>query len=101
KVGPDGKLWWSVGDNVPSISNAQALGNIYGKVLRFNLDGTVPADNPYVNVAGAVPAIYADGARNMFRFTFLPTGQPFTENTGSPGVADAWEDLYLIPPGDN
>jgi glucose/arabinose dehydrogenase len=101
KIGPDGKLWWSVGDNVPSISNAQALSNIYGKILRYNLDATVPADNPYVNVAGAVPAIYADGVRNPFRFTFLPGGQPFMENTGSPGVADAWEDLYLIHPGDN
>ena len=42
-VGPDGKLWWSVGDNVPSISNAQALTNIYGKILRFNPDGSIPA----------------------------------------------------------
>ena len=39
KIGPDGKLWWSVGDNVPSITNAQTLTNIYGKMLRFNLDG--------------------------------------------------------------
>jgi uncharacterized repeat protein (TIGR01451 family) len=101
KIGPDGKLWWSVGDNVPSISNAQALSNIYGKILRYNLDGSIPADNPYVNIAGGVPAIYATGVRNPFRFTFLPNGQPFMENTGSPGVADAWEDLYGIHPGDN
>jgi len=54
QVGPDGKLWWSVGDNVPVISNAQDLNNIYGKILRFNLDGSVPGDNPFVNVRGAV-----------------------------------------------
>ena len=101
KLGPDGKLWWSVGDNDPNITNAQALGNIYGKILRFNLDGSVPSDNPFLNVAGAVPYIYADGVRNPFRFTFLPNGEPMMENTGSTYINDAWEDLYLIQPGEN
>jgi glucose/arabinose dehydrogenase/PKD repeat protein len=97
KVGPDGKLWWSVGDNVPAISNGQALNNIYGKVLRFNLDGSVPSDNPFVDVPGAVPYIYAYGLRNPWRFTFLPTGQAMTEDTGS----NYWEDLDTLGPGDN
>jgi uncharacterized repeat protein (TIGR01451 family) len=97
QVGPDGKLWWSVGDNVPSISNGEALNNIYGKMLRFNLDGTVPADNPFVHVPSAVPYIYAYGLRNPFRFTFLPTGQPMAENTGS----SYWEDLDAISSGGN
>ena len=97
KVGPDGKLWWSVGDNVPAISNGENLDNIYGKILRFNLDGSVPADNPFVNVAGAVPYIYAYGLRNPWRFTFLPTGQAMTEDTGS----NYWEDLDTIQAGGN
>jgi uncharacterized repeat protein (TIGR01451 family) len=97
KVGPDGKLWWSVGDNVPAISNGQNLTNIYGKILRFNLDGSVPSDNPFVNVPRAVPYIYGYGLRNPWRFTFLPTGQVMTEDTGS----SYWEDLDTIHPGDN
>jgi uncharacterized repeat protein (TIGR01451 family) len=97
QVGPDGKLWWSVGDNVPSISNGEALSNIYGKMLRFNLNGTVPSNNPFVNVPGAVPYIYSYGLRNPFRFTFLPTGQPMVENTGS----SYWEDLDTLQPGGN
>ena len=97
KVGPDGKLWWSVGDNVPAISNGEALSNIYGKMLRFNLDGTIPADNPFVNVPNAVPSIYSYGLRNPFRFTFLPTGQAMVENTGS----SYWEDLDTMQPGGN
>jgi uncharacterized repeat protein (TIGR01451 family) len=97
KVGPDGRLWWSVGDNVPAISNAQMLNNIYGKVLRFNLDGSVPGDNPFIHVAGAVPYIYTYGLRNPWRFTFVPTGQAMTADTGS----SYWEDLNTIGPGDN
>lgn len=97
KVGPDGKLWWSVGDNVPSIKNAQTLTNIYGKILRFNLDGTVPSDNPFRNVSRAVPYIYAYGLRNPFRFTFLPDGRAMTEDTGS----SYWEELDTIQPGGN
>ncbi len=79
-VGPDGKLWWSVGDNYPPLSNAQNLTNIYGKILRFNLDGTIPSDNPFLNVPRAVPSIYAYGLRNPFRFTFLSNGQAMTED---------------------
>ena len=97
EVGPDGKLWWNTGDNVPAISNGEALNNMYGKTLRFNLDGTVPADNPFVKVSSAVPYIYAYGLRNPFRATFLPTGQQMVENTGS----SYWEDLDTIQPGGN
>jgi glucose/arabinose dehydrogenase len=97
KVGPDGKLWWSVGDNVPSITNAQALTNIYGKMLRFNLDGSIPADNPFLNVPGAIPAIYSYGLRNPWRFTFLPDGRTMTADTGSSYA----EELDTLQPGGN
>ncbi|QNK81544.1 PQQ-dependent sugar dehydrogenase [Nakamurella sp. PAMC28650] len=97
KVGPDDKLWWSVGDNDPSLTNAQTLANIYGKILRLNLDGTVPADNPFVNVPGATPYIYALGLRNPFRFTFLPDGRAMTADTGS----SFWEELDTIQSGGN
>jgi glucose/arabinose dehydrogenase len=96
-IGPDGKLWWAVGDNVPSITNGETLTNIYGKILRFNLDGTIPSDNPFLKVPGAVPAIYAYGLRNPFRFTFLPNGKAMTIDTGS----SFWEELNTIQPGGN
>ncbi len=96
-VGPDGKLWIGMGDNDPSISNGHTLNNIYGKILRINLDGTIPADNPFVNVSGAVPSIYAYGLRNPFRFTFLPNGKAMTEDTGS----SYWEELDTIQRGGN
>ncbi len=96
-IGPDGKLWVSVGDNDPAITNGQTLTNVYGKILRFNLDGSIPSDNPFVNVPGAVPSIYAYGLRNPFRFTFLPNGKAMTEDTGS----NYWEEFDTIQPGGN
>src|SRR3989440_2049774 len=96
-IGPDGKLWWAVGDNVPSITNGRTLTNIYGKILRFNLDGTIPGDNPFLHVPGAVPAIYAYGLRNPFRFTFLPNGKAMVADTGS----SYWEEMNTIQPGGN
>jgi glucose/arabinose dehydrogenase/regulation of enolase protein 1 (concanavalin A-like superfamily) len=96
-IGPDGKLWFSVGDNDPNITNGETLTNAYGKILRINLDGSIPSDNPFVNVPTAVPAIYAYGLRNPFRFTFLPDGRAMTEDTGS----DFWEEMDTIQPGAN
>ena len=43
--GPDGKLYIDVGENA-NAANSQSIGNLLGKVLRINSDGTIPADNP-------------------------------------------------------
>jgi glucose/arabinose dehydrogenase len=62
RIGPDGKLYVGVGDtgkgdNVggPGTSTnpySQDLGALEGKMLRLNLDGSVPADNPLVGQPG-------------------------------------------------
>jgi aldose sugar dehydrogenase len=80
--GPDGKLYWSTGDNVCCSvidgSNSRNLSNMYGKVLRLNPDGTAPDDNPFYDGDGPnYDAIYATGFRNPFRLTFTPDGQLF------------------------
>src|SRR4051794_31362048 len=43
--GPDGKLYVGVGENARG-ANAQDLTTRLGKILRYNADGTIPADNP-------------------------------------------------------
>ncbi|HZN78653.1 MAG TPA: PQQ-dependent sugar dehydrogenase, partial [Mycobacterium sp.] len=109
RFGPDGKLYWSVGNNdyyavttppqgftYPS-NNAQDLSNIYGKILRLNPDGTVPADNPFVNTAGANPYIYAYGFRNPFRMTFTPDGQLLVGDVGQ----EVWEEVDNVTAGGN
>ena len=47
-----------------AMENAQNLGNHLGKVIRLHDDGKVPADNPFVNTAGAKPEIWSYGHRN-------------------------------------
>jgi quinoprotein glucose dehydrogenase len=44
---------------------AQDLSSENGAVIRLTLDGQVPADNPFVGVEGAAPAIWSYGHRNV------------------------------------
>ncbi|UXA14410.1 PQQ-dependent sugar dehydrogenase [Mycobacterium sp. SMC-8] len=92
--GPDGALYWGVGDNAVG-ANAQNLGNIHGKILRLHTDGSVPADNPVIN--GARTHIYAYGLRNPFRLTFTPTGQLLVADVGNAG----FEEVNRITAGGN
>lgn len=70
--GPDGKLYVAVGDNANG-GNAQTLGNLLGKILRINKDGSIPGDNPFHGSAsGSNRAIWALGLRNPFTFAFRP-----------------------------
>ncbi|WP_083612290.1 PQQ-dependent sugar dehydrogenase [Mycobacterium sp. ST-F2] len=89
-------LYWAVGDNANS-ANAQSLSTIHGKVLRLNRDGSAPADNPFVDVPGAVPQVYAYGFRNPFRFNFTADGKLLVGDVGEA----AWEELDVVTPGGN
>lgn len=44
---------------------AQDLGVLQGKLVRLNLDGSIPADNPYARRADARGEIWSHGHRNM------------------------------------
>jgi glucose/arabinose dehydrogenase len=71
--GLDGKLYIGVGENVNG-ANAQTLGNLLGKMLRINPDGSIPPDNPFFATAsGDNRAIWALGLRNPFTFAIEPT----------------------------
>jgi glucose/arabinose dehydrogenase len=66
--GPDGKLYIAVGDNANS-AFAQSMSTRHGKMLRYDADGTIPADNPfYATASGENRAIWALGLRNPFTF---------------------------------
>jgi glucose/arabinose dehydrogenase len=59
----DGYLFFGIGDRGRT-DRAQELGRPNGKIFRIHDDGRIPADNPFVDVAGALPAIWSYGHRN-------------------------------------
>jgi glucose/arabinose dehydrogenase len=68
--GADGKLYAGVGENATT-ANSQSLATPLGKLLRFNADGTIPADNPFAATqSGLARAIWAYGLRNPFTFRY-------------------------------
>jgi glucose/arabinose dehydrogenase len=95
--GPDGKLYLAIGDN-GTPPNAQDLTNPYGKILRINPDGSIPADNPFVGQTSDFGAIWAYGFRNPWRFQFdKATGQLYGGDVGEA----SWEELNHIVKGAN
>lgn len=56
-------LFFSIGDRGVR-PKAQDLSNHAGTIIRLNLDGTIPKDNPFVNQKGALAQIYSYGHRN-------------------------------------
>ncbi|KUF12539.1 PQQ-dependent sugar dehydrogenase [Pseudoponticoccus marisrubri] len=64
---------------------AQDLGTHYGKVVRVNLDGSVPEDNPFVGDEDALDEIWSYGHRNVQGAGFRADGTLFTIEHGPAG----------------
>ena len=97
--GPDGMLYLAPGDGGccgDPKNNAQNLGIMLGKILRLDvrsLPYKVPADNPFLTTAGALPEIWAYGLRNPWRFAFDPTSSMlFIGDVGQ----DAYEEVDAV-----
>ncbi|MGV9007512.1 MAG: PQQ-dependent sugar dehydrogenase [Brevundimonas sp.] len=85
---PDGTLFITLGErsDTPMRPQAQDLGSHMGKTIRINADGSVPADNPYVGRAGALPEIWSLGHRNVQGVAIQPgTGDVWTVEHGTRG----------------
>ena len=96
--GIDGKLYVAVGDNANS-SLAPRLDSVFGKMLRFNDDGSIPSDNPFfTSQTGQARSIWAYGLRNPFTFAVQPgTGRIHINDVGQ----NTWEEINLGVPGAN
>ena len=65
---------------------AQDLALPNGKIYRLHDDGRIPEDNPFVNRADALPAIWSYGHRNPQGLAFEPsTGQLWSTEHGPRG----------------
>ncbi len=76
-ITPDLKIIMSTGDS-GNVETSQDLGNYNGKFLRLNLDGSIPADNPY----GADNPVYSVGHRNAQGLVLADNGILYSSEHG-------------------
>ena len=83
---PDGTIVIGMGDGNLERTDAQRLNTHLGKTMRFGRDGSVPADNPFVGRADALPEIYSIGHRNPQGMVFVAADQAlYAHEHGSKG----------------
>lgn len=113
KIGPDGKLYYTIGDGgndqlgnwcipiqaqrLPTADEVAAKNwfAYQGKSLRLNLDGSIPDDNPTIN--GVKSHIFTYGHRNMQGIDFAPNGTLYASEQG-PKTDD---EINILLPGRN
>ncbi len=113
--GPDGYLFMGLGDGggdaVTYGNRSQNTLNLFGSVLRIDVDtGSpygIPASNPFAGNALCIangdsmepcPEIYAWGFRNPWRFTFdRQTGELWLGDVGE----HTYEEVNIVEPGGN
>lgn len=94
----NGFVFFSIGDRGNRDVLPQDLTKDGGKIYRLHDDGSVPADNPFVNEAGAKTAIYSYGHRNPQGMALNPeTGVIWTHEHGPRGG----DEINIIEPGKN
>ena len=93
----EGYLYFSIGD-LDVGKDCQDLSRANGKIFRIHPDGSIPEDNPFVDVEGALPQIYALGSRNAQGFALRPeTGKIWFTEHGPMGG----DELNLLKKGAN
>lgn len=84
----DGTLLLTNGEGYRYKEKAQALDNHFGKILRLNYDGSIPADNPFLNREGALPEIWSWGHRNPQGLVFDAENDVIYEHEHGPRGGD-------------
>lgn len=110
QFGPDGMLYLPIGDLTPPSPpdgnlSGQNMSHLAGKILRIDIDNqdpglpyAIPKDNPFVDLEGARPEIWAYGFRNPWKLTFHPeSGEVWTGDVGW----EMWEMVYRVEKGGN
>jgi uncharacterized repeat protein (TIGR03806 family) len=106
--GPDGLLYFTTGDtsnDSDRASRGQDLSHLSAALIRIDVDHPdpgknygVPKDNPFINVEGVRPEIWAHGFRNPWRMAFdKRTGTLWVGQNGQ----DLWEQVYAVRKGAN
>ncbi|MCK1597287.1 LamG-like jellyroll fold domain-containing protein [Bradyrhizobium sp. 164] len=98
----DGKILLTTGEHFQA-GESQDLTKPRGKILRYNMDGTVPTDNPFYDGSGPnYDAVWALGLRNPFRAYYdAPTGRLIIGDVGGNAYSTAIEELDIGAKGAN
>jgi len=92
----DGRIFLTIGDRADRPS-AQDLASHNGTIIRINRDGSVPADNPFVGVPGALPEIWSLGHRNAQGAALDLQGNLWINEHGAQGG----DEINRVRPGAN
>jgi aldose sugar dehydrogenase len=96
--GKDGHLYFSVGDRGNQQGNPQNIENDLGKIHRVKADGSIPADNPFVQTKNARPSVFSYGHRNPQGLVVHPkTGEIWSHEHGPRGG----DEINLVQKGKN
>ncbi|MEX0896080.1 MAG: PQQ-dependent sugar dehydrogenase [Patescibacteria group bacterium] len=97
-ISPDEKLFITVGDALER-DLAQNMDTLAGKIIRLNLDGSIPDDNPF-----PASEIYSFGHRNPQGLAWHPLTNELYSTEHGPSVFDGpagGDEVNLIQPGSN
>lgn len=92
----NGHVFFSIGERGSRDVNPQDITRDGGKVYRLNLDGSIPADNPFVGKKNAKEAIYSYGHRNP-QGMILNNGEVWVNEHGPKGG----DEINIVKPGKN
>ncbi len=90
-IGPDGYLYATTGD-AGNESLSQDPESLAGKILRLELDGFIPEDQPFEN-----SYVYSYGHRNPQGLDWNQDGELYSSEHGS----SAYDEINHIEPGSN
>lgn len=92
----DGKLWISSSER-QKFDPAQDIKANLGKLIRLNDDGSVPADNPFVDQGSPADQVWSLGHRNILGIAFDAQQRLWAHEMGPKGG----DELNLIQRGGN
>lgn len=93
---PDGTLFLTLGDGGNHQDESQNPANHLGAVVRLNLDGSIPGDNPVIE--NGAPGVYSFGHRNAQGIARNPaTGSIWAHEHGARGG----DEINILAAGEN
>jgi len=82
--GPEGYLWISSGER-QKFDPSQDMESNLGKIVRLNIDGSIPSDNPFFERGGVTAEIWSLGHRNPLGLAFDESEQLWNMEMGPMG----------------